>query len=128
MARPNTTGLPYLIVRPDTGKYAYFGTLPDDYRSLVAGAVRHTWTPSRVTQLGARTIKISLQTGDERTAKDRWSIVHSQIQEHIARAVAVDQRPQNKTQLELREELKPAEINALAGQIRHDFLAEDDAA
>jgi hypothetical protein len=42
VGRLNTTGLPYLMARPDTGKYTYHRALPREIAPFVAGHITLT--------------------------------------------------------------------------------------
>ena len=64
MARRATFGLPFLILRSDSGKYAYWRNLPKEHAAIATGAIDVAWAlkPRRLD--GKQVIKISLKTGD----------------------------------------------------------------
>lgn len=59
MAR-STTGLPYLIRHPDTGKYAYWRELPTDIVPRVKGDLTLPWstTAHRALDGTSRVVKV----------------------------------------------------------------------
>ena len=80
MARSSSTGLPFLIRRTDTGKFSYHRGLPVFVAAFVTGEVSLPWSTG-VHLLGGRsTVKVSLKTGDEATARVRWNRVHEQVE------------------------------------------------
>ena len=80
MPRSSSTGLPFLVRRSDTGKFSYHRDVPAHVAAFVTGEVSLPWTRG-VHLLGGRpTIKVSLKTGDEATARVRWNRVHEQVE------------------------------------------------
>jgi hypothetical protein len=124
MTRPTTSGLPFLVCRSDSGKFAYWRNLPADIARFVTGEVALAWTPVPHRLESRAVVKISLKTGDQLTARRRWGEVHSQIEGLIekANAAAKSQRPQNVTTLNLTS----GDRVIIAAQARHDVLADHD--
>ena len=129
MGRSSTTGLPFLVGRQDAGNFTYHRKLPEDLGSMVAGRIDLPWTLTRRDLTGAPTVKISLKTGDLKTARDRWAVVHPQV-EALVRI--------GEVRLQMKRGGDPSsplpvgtlgtdDIRRLAGQVRHDVLAADDA-
>jgi hypothetical protein len=83
MARRATFGLPFLILRSDSGKYAYWRNLPKEHAAIATGAIDVAWAlkPRRLD--GKQVIKISLKTGDLALAQRRrgWlvALAHAEI-------------------------------------------------
>ena len=126
MGRSSSTGLPFLIRRPDTQKFAYHRVIPAELAPHVAGPLNLLWA-SRIVELDGRsTIKISLKTGDEEMARVRWQSVHQQV-EALVQFARVEVRSRRAAELAVRVKgLKPADIRHMVEQVRHDILAEDD--
>lgn len=131
MARPSLSGLPYLVVRPDSGKYAYWRILPKNVAPFLEGKLTLPWTPIPTILNAPKIIKLSLKTGDKPTAQLRWAQVHAQVDSLIA--AALEKINQTKKTEDARKHLKKvdtltqAQIDVIAGQARHDVLADDDA-
>ena len=87
MARPTSSGLPYLVRCNDTGKFAYWRTIAREVAPKMAGSIQLSWSTSNHVLAGKPTVKISLKTGDEATARERWGQVHSQIDALIKIAI-----------------------------------------
>jgi integrase len=131
MPRPSSTNLQYLTVRKDTGKFVYWRTLPPEIAPISNWVIERSWTTKGSAALSGSIIKISLQTGDAKQARDRWSAVHTQIENRLARLrSAIHEKTQQSQQTELalerRAKLSPSELETVAGQLRHDILAADD--
>jgi integrase len=122
MARPSSTSLPFLTCRKDTGKFAYWRVLPSDVIPYIAGSVSRTWATSKPADIAGKIVKISLATGDDRTARDRWLAVHSQVEGLIADARAKANNQDN------RSALSKTEREVLSGQLLHDRIAMHDRA
>jgi hypothetical protein len=78
MGRSNTTGLPFVVGRPDAGNFTYHRKLPDGIGPLVAGRIDMPWMSNARDLEGRPTITISLKTGDLKTARERWADLHPQ--------------------------------------------------
>lgn len=128
MGRSSSTQSPFLVERPDTGKYVYQRKLPAHLRPLIVGAVAITWK-ARIKEIEAPdTLKISLSTGDLELARARRDQIHVQIEDLVARAQA-RLNAGNKAKLAQQVgTLVAADIRQMAGQVRHDILAADDDA
>ena len=126
MGRSSSTGLPFLIERSDTRKFSYHRVVSDDLASLVAGPIDLLWASKIIELEGRAAIKISLKTGDEAMARIRWQSVHAQV-EALVQLATIRVRSNRAADLAKRvSALQPAEIRAMAGQVRHDILADDD--
>ncbi len=80
MSRTSSTGLPFLVRRADTGKFCYHRDVPAAVAPFVTGEVELTWKESIHKLEGRPTVKVSLATGDEATARVRWNRVHEQVE------------------------------------------------
>ena len=128
MGRSSSTQSPFLVERPDTGKYVYQRKLPAHLRPLIVGAIAIAWK-ARIKEIEAPdTLKISLSTGDLDLARARRDQIHVQIEDLVARAQA-RLNAGNKAKLAQQVgTLVAADIRQMAGQVRHDILAADDEA
>jgi hypothetical protein len=79
MGRASSTGLPFLVLRPNSGKFTYQRMLAPDRAPDIVGEITLPWCDRNRTISGQGTIKISLATGDETTARQRWTSVHAQV-------------------------------------------------
>ena len=96
------------------------------WQPLVVGDVLLPWSGRTRVLAGKSIVKVSLGTGDERTARERWAAVHPQIDALVQMA---DLRTRNVSRPEPRADvprLDPAHIRTVAGQAYHDVLATDD--
>jgi len=127
MARKTSSGLRFLVFRKDAGKYAYWRVLDAAIAPFVRGEIRRSWAAaSRLS--GKPIVKLSLQTGDLATAGDRWSEVHAQVEALIRDATRTAKRDREaKRTLEEVRTLSSEQIATIAGQARHDILADHDA-
>lgn len=126
MGRSSSTGFPFLVARLDAGQYTYHREVPAALAPLVVGDLFLPWSGRTRVLAGKSTVKVSLGTGDERTARERWAAVHPQIDALVQMA---DLRTRNVSRPEPRADvprLDPAHIRTVAGQAYHDVLATDD--
>ena len=86
MGRSSSTGYPFLILRPDGGHFTYHREISTALAPRVIGDVRLAWSGHVRALTGKRTIRISLGTGDEKTARQRWGVVHPQVDTLIENA------------------------------------------
>jgi len=126
MGRQSSTGLPFLVERPDTHKFSYHRVLPKDLAPLITGPVHLAWTSKVVTLEGRAAIKISFSTGDRKTAESRWLNLHHQVEALIQAAQAKIRAQQDAEFARRVTALQPSEIRQMAAQVHHDLLAEDD--
>ena len=124
MARSSSTGLPFLIRRTDTGRFSHHRELPGHVATFVTGEVSLPWSTG-VHLLGGRpTVKVSLKTGDQATARVRWNRVHEQVEGLVQTGhVLAAEREQRRQAQKAVERLPPATV---AAQAKHDLLAEHD--
>lgn len=130
MARPTSSGLPYLVRRAECGRFYYCRSFPSEIVPHIAGVVSIPFARRTFALSAKRMVKISLKTGDEETARDRWAQVHAEVRRVVEEAIqshAMSQRSAARP-LEHRVKLSPAERQAIADQVRHDILAQDDRA
>ncbi len=129
MARHGTNGRTFLVLRPDSGQYIYNRVLRPDIAPYVSGTLDLPWAPEARCLEGKTAIKISLQTGDLTIAQRRWAQLHPQIERLVLQA-AEKVRSKNRQAAagapRLLNGLSGENIAQLAGQARHDILAEDD--
>jgi hypothetical protein len=128
MGRPNTTGLTYLVGRPDSGKYSYHRVLPGDIAPFVTGEIKLDWGTKPHRLDGKAAIKISLKTGDTETARTRWAPVHAQVQALVVlaeRRVRMGPSDGGKKPVMVAG-LSQEDIQRLAGQVHYDILDADD--
>jgi hypothetical protein len=127
VARPTSSGLPYLHRRADSGKYAYWRTLPDALFEHVTGAIKLMWAHRDYELAGNKVVKISLKTGDGATARERWGQIHSQVERFIKLAIGKARGDEsNESNLKRVETLSSEEIATIAAQARHDILEGQD--
>lgn len=143
MPRPTTSGTPYLVLRPDSGKYAYWRNLDPRIAPSVFGSIVTSWTLSGHRLNGEAVVKVSLKTGDLALAWKRWSEVHPQVERLIEKATArvrqdaaagapaVDRPPMAapaSAETAPARSLTSEDRAAIAEQARHDLITEDDQA
>jgi hypothetical protein len=128
MARPTSSGLPYLVRRAECGRFYYCRAFPKDIVPHVGGTVNIAFARRTLALNRNRIVKISLKTGDDDTARDRWAQVHAEVRrvvEEAARNHAASLSHSDRP-LERRSQLSSAERQAIADQVRHDILVRDD--
>ncbi len=129
MARPSSSGFPFLIIRSDGGIYSYRRPVASELQPYFSVELDLPWMPKRYRLSSPKIINISLKTGDGRTAQERWAVVHAQLQAHFK--AALDQvNDGHKTaraleRLETVQTLTDDQIAAIAQQVRHDILDDD---
>ena len=127
MARASSTGLQFLIRRPDTGKYAYHRELAADLAPFLEGELVLPWTNGTHVLKAQRTVKVSLKTGDDAMARVRWTRIHEQVEGlvQMARVLANSQAEKLRSQQGI-DRLPPGTVATIAAQARHDMLSEHD--
>ncbi len=127
MSRTSSTGLPFLVRRADTGKFCYHRDVPAAVAPFVKGEVELTWKESIHKLEGRPTVKVSLATGDEATARVRWNRVHEQVEGlvQMGRVLAAEKERRDR-QRQIAERLPTDAVATMAAQARHDLLAEHD--
>ena len=127
MPRSSTTGLPFLVRRTDTGKFCYHRDVPAGVAAFVTGEVELSWKGSVHRLEGRSTVKVSLVTGDEATARVRWNRVHEQVEGLVQMGqVLAAEKERRDRQRQAVEGLPAAAVPTIAAQARHDLLAEHD--
>ena len=130
MPRKSSAGLPFLLRRPDSGRYAYWRKIPTQLSVHLRGSVALPWSLDDHDLSGKPNLKIALDTQDDGTARERWALVHAQVQDllvkatHVARTAKSSQAPTAGAQT---RKLTPSEVAAMARQACHDVLADHDA-
>ena len=86
------------------------------------------WATGSRALTGGRAVKISLKTGDLKTARELWSVVHPQVEAlvQLAYVRVAPVRSGAPDRLRPLNGLTAEEIRKLAAQARHDVLAADD--
>jgi hypothetical protein len=127
MPRPTASGLPFLVRRADSGKYAYWRNIRPELAPFVAGPVDLSWSLTPHVLAGKTVIKISLKTGDLPLARRRWGEVHRQIEALCDQAMACA-KASNGPVVASEPHLTSGDRAVIAAQARHDVMAEHDAA
>ncbi len=127
MPRSSTTGLPFLVRRPDTGKFCYHRDVPATVAAFVTGEVELPWKEGIHKLEGRPTVKVSLATGDEAMARVRWNRVHEQVEALVQMGqVLAAEREQRRRERRAVQRLPADAVSTIAAQARHDILAEHD--
>lgn len=126
MGRPSSTGYPFLVQRNDAGQFTYHRDISVALAALVIGEVTLPWSGRNRMLSGKATIKISLGSGDDKTAKQRWGVVHPQV-EALVQMAELRLRGRQKAHPEpSAPRLDPAKVRRIADQACYDILATDD--
>ena len=76
---------------------------------------------------GRPTVKVSLATGDEATARVRWNRVHEQVEGLVQMGqVLAAEKEQRGRERKTVQRLPAGAVATIAAQARHDLLAEHD--
>lgn len=127
MARPSTTGMPYLVRRPGSLIFSYWRNLQPLVAKLLRGRLECPWAGKTVDLTGKAVVRVSLKTADSTLARQRWAIVHRRVEDLVADALI--EQENGSAQPDARYiALTSEQIAAIAGQVRHDLLKEHDDA
>jgi hypothetical protein len=131
MARKSSSGSPFPARRKGVGKYVCWYVcwriLDAAIAPFLRGEIHRSWAVASHA-LGKTSVKLSLQTGDHATACDRWSEVHARVEALIRDATTLAKRDEEaKRKVEKAPTLTSEERATIAGQARHDVLADHDA-
>ena len=126
MTRPTTSGLPYLVLRTDSGKYVYWRNVRPEIAPSVKGEIHVTWAVAPQVLSGKPVIKISLKTGDAALARRRWGEIHPKIEALFDSAVDTVKKALIPV-VGVAPSLTSGDRAAIAAQARHDVLADHDA-
>ena len=127
MPRSSTTGLPFLVRRTDTGKFCYHRDVPAAVAAFITGEVVLPWKEGIHKLEGRPTVKVSLATGDEATARVRWNRVHEQVEALVQMGqVLAAEKEQRGRERKAVQRLPVGAVGTIAAQARHDLLAEHD--
>ena len=84
------------------------------------------WSGRTRTLAGRPTVKVSLGTGDEKLAKQRWTMLHPQVDALVRLAELRSRGPDKPDEASAVPRLAPAIVRAIASQTYHDVLATED--
>ena len=126
MGRSSSTGYPFLVQRADAGQFTYHRDLAAPLAPLVGGDVLLAWSGRTRALVGKGTVKISLGTGDEKTARQRWGEVHPRVDALVRLAELRARGPGEGASAKSAPRRDPAHIRRIAEQAYHDVLATDD--
>ena len=128
MARPSTSGLPFLVSRGDSKKFAYWRIFPKAVGLHLVGSIERPWTHAPFALTGKAIIKLSLNTTDQAIAQARWAQIHGQVETLYRKALDLAGETNARSRARRTATLTSAEIADIAEQARHDILAAHDAA
>ena len=128
MARSGSTGLPFLVRRPDAGQCTYHRAFAADLAPYVTGVVQLPWTRQASKLTGKKAVKLSLGTKDLAVARSRWTMLHPQVEALVGEAVARQAlaREPSRGDETTAPRLSPEAIRAMAGHASHDILVDHD--
>jgi hypothetical protein len=128
MARPSSSGLPYLVRRRESDAWTYHRTFPAEVVSFIDGEVGLGWSGKVVPVRRIKAFKTTLGTTDPATARDRWAQVHGDAQRivEVATRHLAESREAQRLPLTRRTALTHEERKVIADQARHDILAQHD--
>ena len=127
MARPSTSGLPFLVSRGDSKKFSYWRIFPKAVGPHLVGSIERPWTHAPFALTGKAIIKLSLNTTDQAIAQARWAQVHGQVETLHRKALDLAGETNARSRARRTATLTSAEIAGIAEQTRHDMLAAHDA-
>jgi integrase len=126
LGRSSSTGFPFLVQRSDAGQFTYHRDIPAALAPLVKGEVMLPWADRTRRIEGKATIKISLATGNDKTAKQRWAVIHPQVEALVQMAGLRTDGPAKAHRDKAAPRLDAAQVRSIADQAYHDVLADDD--
>ncbi len=130
MGRKSPFILPFLLKRSESGGYVYHRRVPADVRPAISGEVLCAWNgETRV--LGSNpTIKVSFNTTDFATARQRWNEVHAQVELVVGAATRrqrADRLRRSRRSIQRVSGLTDQQIKILAARLEHRILADHEA-
>ena len=128
MSRPSASGTPFLVLRPETGKFAYWRNLRPEVARTVIGPIFASWLLKTHDLVGKSVVKISLKTGDKQLAQRRWLEIHPQVEAIVNAATAATKRALTPSMATFAPGLTSGDRATIAAQARHDLLAQADEA
>ncbi len=128
MSRPSASATPFLVLRPETGKCAYWRNLRSEIAPSVKGLVFASWLLKPHHLMGKAVVKISLKTGDKQLAQRRWLDIHTQVETLVDAATTQAASALVPATPSARPGLTSGDRAAIAAQARHDVLAQHDEA
>ncbi|MET3892718.1 integrase [Bosea sp. OAE506] len=126
MGRSSTSGMIYLVKRPEGG-FSYVRHLANGLAKSVSGDLQLSWSTERRKLGGRPVIKVSLATSDLSLARQRWLEVHPQVERLIDFAKATFSRKRGRPPAATRlQALSQETIRQLADDVYYRILASDD--
>lgn len=126
MGRSSTSGMVYLVKRPEGG-FSYIRHLTSGLAETLSGDLHLSWSKDRRKVGGRKVIKIALATNDLALARQRWLEVHPQVEHLIGFAkdtfLRKRVRPAGVRRLQA---LPPDSIRQIADEVYRQILASDD--
>jgi hypothetical protein len=130
MGRKSPFVLPFLLRRSESGSYVYYRSVAADVRPAISGEVLCPWSGETRVLGGNAAIKVSFNTTDFATARQRWNEIHAQV-ELVVSAATRRQRTnrlnQSRRSIQRVSGLSDQQIKILAARLEHRILAEYDA-
>ena len=117
--------LPYLYSRSETRNYSYRRVLPQSIEQGFVGTIQCAWMNAPRYVAGA-TIKLSLNTSDFTTARQRWSSVHAQVEALLAQRRGLANGADVGDDLEFLPALKQSQIEQIARNIEVEVCRQHD--
>jgi hypothetical protein len=130
MGRKSPFVLPFLLKRSESGGYVYYRSVATDVRPAISGEVLCPWSGETRVLGGNAAIKVSFNTIDFATARQRWNEIHAQVELVVGAATRrqrADRRNRSCKSIQRVSGLTDQQIKILAAQGEHRILAEHDA-
>lgn len=126
MGRSSTSGMVYLVKRPEGG-FSYIRDLPVDLFPSVSGELSLSWSRSARKVGGRKVLKIALGTADLTQARARWLEIHPQVETLLGLAKARPKLRGTRPAVTHRLQALPREtITEIANRVYQEILAADD--
>ena len=126
MGRSSTSGMVYLVKRPEGG-FSYVRNLSNGLAETLSGELDLSWSAGRRKVGGGKILKIALATSDLNLARQRWLEVHPQVEHLIGFAKDTFQRKRKRPSVVRRLRVLPHEaIRQIADDVYQRILASDD--
>jgi integrase len=130
MGRKSPFILPFLLKRRESGGYVYYRSVAADVRPAISGEVLCPWSGETRILGGNAAIKVSFNTTDFATARQRWNEIHAQVELVVSAATRrqrADRLNRSRRSIHCVSGLSDQEIKILAARLEHRILAEHDA-
>ncbi len=126
MGRSSTSGMIYLVKRPEGG-FSYVRHLANGLAESISGDLQLSWSSERRKVGGRPVIKVALATSDLSIARQRWLEVHPQVERLIDFAKTTFPRRRARPPGATRLPALPQEtIRQIADDVYRRILATDD--